>query len=300
MKTLIIDDCPDALAVAKARLAKENLDVLCAGGGKEGLEMARRERPDLILLDLDMPDMSGFDVCRALKADAELCMIPVIILSVSGCQADKVKGLDLGAVDYVTKPFDGVELQARVRAALRTKHLQDLLAKYAQVDPLTELWNRRALEEHLRQEWARIRRYGGSFAVIMADLDNFKIVNDTYGHPAGDQVLREVAAILAGECRRSDLSARYGGEEFVIILPTHHAQDAMVIADRCRRKIQEARIHACGAEIRLTASFGVADSDDHASCEEVIHDADKALYQAKQAGRNRVEMASRIKAFTTQ
>jgi diguanylate cyclase (GGDEF)-like protein len=293
MKTLIIDDCPDALAVAKARLAKENLDVLCAGGGKEGLELARRERPDLILLDLDMPDMSGFDVCRALKADAELCMIPVIILSVSGRLADKVKGLDLGAVDYVTKPFDGVELQARVRAALRTKHLQDLLAKYAQVDPLTELWNRRALEKHLRQEWARTRRYGGSFAVIMADLDHFKLVNDTYGHPAGDQVLREVAAILAGECRRSDLPARYGGEEFVIILPTHHAQGAMVMAERCRRKIQEARIHARGAEIRVTASFGVADSDGHASCEEVIQDVDKALYQAKQAGRNRVEMAVR-------
>jgi diguanylate cyclase (GGDEF)-like protein len=134
----------------------------------------------------------------------------------------------------------------------------------------------------------------------MADLDNFKLVNDTYGHPAGDQVLREVAAILAGECRRSDLPARYGGEEFVIILPTHHAQGAMVMAERCRRKIQEARIHARGAEIRVTASFGVADSDGHASCEEVIQDMDKALYQAKQAGRNRVEMAVCIKAFTTQ
>ncbi len=144
MKILVIDDSPDALAVAKARLARENLDVLCAGGGVEGLQIARRERPDVILLDLDMPDMSGFEVCRRLKADAELCMIPVIFLSGSGSLSDKVKGLDLGAVDYVTKPFDGVELQARVRAALRTKRLQDLLTKYAQIDPVTELWNRRA------------------------------------------------------------------------------------------------------------------------------------------------------------
>ena len=293
MRILIIDDSPDALAVAKARLAKENLSISCAGGGRQGLETARREHPDLILLDLDMPDMSGFDVCRALKEDAELCMIPVIFLTGSGCLADKVRGLDMGAVDYVTKPFDGFELQARVRAALRTKHLQDLLTKYAQVDPLTELWNRRALEERLRQEWARIRRYGGNFAVIMADLDHFKLVNDTYGHPVGDQVLRDVAAILTGESRSSDLPARYGGEEFAVILPTHHAQDAAVMANRCRQKIEEACIHASGAEIRVTASFGVADSDDRASCEEVIDDADKALYQAKQAGRNRVEIMSR-------
>lgn len=293
MKILIIDDSPDALAVAKARLAKENASIFCAGGGKEGLETARREHPDLILLDLDMPDMSGFDVCQALKSDAEQCMIPVIFLTGSGCLADKVKGLDMGAVDYVTKPFDAIELQARVRAALRTKRLQDLLAKYAQVDPLTELGNRRALEERWRQEWTRTQRYGGSFAIIMADLDHFKFINDTYGHPAGDQVLREVAAILAGECRTSDLPGRFGGDEFVVILPAQHALDAAGLAGRCRRKIERTCIHASDSEIRVTASFGVADSSDHASCEEIIQDADKALYQAKQAGCNRVETALR-------
>lgn len=288
MKTLIIDDSSDALAVAKARLAKENLDVVCAGGGKEGLETARRERPDLILLDLDMPDMSGFDVCRELKEDAALCMIPVIFLSGSDCLADKVKGLDLGAVDYVTKPFDGIELQARVRAALRTKHLQDLLTKYAQIDPLTELWNRRALEDRLQQEWARIQRYGGTFAVIMADLDHFKRVNDTYGHPAGDQVLREVAAILARECRASDMPARYGGEEFAMVLPAQHEQAAGEMAERCRLQIENTPVLASGKEIRVTASFGVADSESRDSCEDVIQNADRALYRAKQAGRNRV------------
>ncbi|MCY2930672.1 MAG: diguanylate cyclase [Planctomycetota bacterium] len=292
MKTLIIDDSPDALAVAKARLAKENLDIVCAAGGQEGLATARRERPDLILLDLDMPDMSGFDVCRALKADAALCMIPVIFLTGSGSTADKVKGLDLGAVDYVTKPFDAVELKARVRAALRTKHLQDLLAKYAQVDPLTELWNRRALEERLRQEWARLQRYGGALALLMADLDHFKAVNDTYGHPAGDQVLRDTAAILVSQCRESDLPARYGGEEFVVVLPTHCAQDAAALAERCRRKIETARVQASGAEIHVTASFGVADSIGLSTPEDLIRAADEALYLAKSDGRNCVRPAS--------
>lgn len=294
MKTLIIDDCPDATALAKARLAKENLEILCASGGKEGLELAGRERPDVILLDLEMPDLSGFEVCRRLKADGDLCMIPVIFLSGSDCLDDKVKGLDLGAVDYVTKPFDGIELQARVRAALRTKRLQDLLAKYAQIDPLTELGNRRALEERLAQEWARIHRYGGAFSVIMADLDLFKRVNDTYGHPAGDQVLREAAAIMSSECRASDLAARYGGEEFAIVLPGHRAQEAAELAQRCRRRIEAAHVVASGARICMTASFGIADSDGCTACGEIIRDADKALYRAKQAGRNRVEMAERM------
>ncbi len=145
MKVLIVDDHPDSVAVAEARLAGENVTICSASSGAAALEAARREKPDLILLDVDMPDMSGFDVCRALKADVELCMIPVLFLSGSGNLEDKVQGLDLGAVDYVTKPFDSFELRARVRAALRNKHLQDMLIEHAQVDPLTGLCNRRAL-----------------------------------------------------------------------------------------------------------------------------------------------------------
>jgi DNA-binding response OmpR family regulator len=137
MRVLIIDDSAVSLAMARAHLTKDDLVVLCAKSGAEGLEVASREKPDLVLLDMDMPDMSGLEVCRELKSRSELCMIPVIFLSGSSCLADKVKGLDMGAVDYVTKPFDGAELRARVRAALRTKHLQDLLSQYAQIDPLT-------------------------------------------------------------------------------------------------------------------------------------------------------------------
>ncbi|MFH1731791.1 MAG: diguanylate cyclase [Planctomycetota bacterium] len=291
MKVLIVDDSADAIAIAKARLAKEGLDIVCADGGRAGLEAAERERPDLILLDLDMPDMSGFDVCRALKASAELCMIPVIFLSGSGTDHDKVVGLDLGAVDYVTKPFDVVELRARVRAALRTKRLQDLLIHYGQVDPLTELNNRRVLMERLREEWARIQRHGGSLAFIMADIDHFKRINDAHGHPQGDRVLCEVARIIAAECRQSDIPGRYGGEEFAVVCVESDAEDAASLAERCRERIEEERVPLAAEDIQVTASFGVSDSGGAASQDELVEAADTALYEAKRAGRNRVVIA---------
>ncbi|MEN6459182.1 MAG: diguanylate cyclase [Thermoguttaceae bacterium] len=289
MKVLIIDDSPDALLVAKARLAKEELDVVCAEGGAVGLETAREEMPDLILLDVDMPDMSGFDVCRALKADAELCMIPVLFLSGSITPEDKVLGLDLGAVDYVVKPFDAFELRARVRAALRTKHLQDLLIEHAHIDPLTGLPNRRALMERMRIEWARIERHGGQMSFIMADLDHFKDINDRFGHQVGDKLLQETAAALAGQCRQTDLPARYGGEELAIVVPDEIAENAAHLAERCRRKIEKSCVVVHNGLAQITASFGIADSRGLESPEALIQRADEALYRAKEAGRNRLE-----------
>jgi len=289
MKVLMIDDSPDALAVAKARLTKEHLDIVCAGGGVSGLETARREKPDIILLDVDMPDMSGFEVCRALKADAELCMIPVLFLSGVTAPEDKVQGLDLGAVDYVAKPFDAFELRARVRAALRTKHLQDLLMEHAHIDPLTGLPNRRALMERLQCEWARIERHGGQLSFIMADLDHFKNVNDLYGHHVGDKLLQETARAIADECRENDLPARYGGEEFSIVVPDETAASAVHLAERCRRKISECCIVVRNETVQVTASFGVSDSRGVSSLEDMMRRADEALYWSKQAGRNRVQ-----------
>lgn len=298
MKVLMIDDSPDALAVAKARLSKEQLDIVCAGGGVSGLEIAHREKPDLILLDVDMPDMSGFDVCRALKADPELCMIPVLFLSGATTPDDKVQGLDLGAVDYVAKPFDAFELRARVRAALRTKHLQDLLIEHAHIDPLTGLSNRRALMERLQCEWARIERHGGQMAFVMADLDHFKQVNDLYGHHVGDKLLQETARALAEQCRENDLPARYGGEEFSIVVPDEPAANALHLAERCRQKIAECCVVVRHESVRITASFGVSDSNGVASLEEMLRRADEALYWSKQAGRNRVRSNAAVAAPT--
>ena len=287
-KLLIIDDSPESLAIAKARLAKENVEIVCAGSGVAGLEMAQRENPDLILLDLDMPEMSGFEVCRALKADPDLCMVPVLFLTGSTTAEDKIRGLDLGAVDYVTKPFDAFELRARVRAALRTKHLQDLLIEYAHVDPLTGLPNRRALLECLQREWARIERHGGELSFVMADVDHFKRVNDRYGHPVGDKVLEEVGRAIAKQCRELDLPARYGGEEFAIVVPDEAAGRARNLAERCRQAVAEIRVPA-GAEMAMaTASFGVADATGLSSPDALVKRADEALYAAKRAGRNRV------------
>jgi two-component system, cell cycle response regulator len=290
MKVLIIDDDPSALEVAKARLSKEDLDIVCAEGGVSGLKAARAEEPDLILLDLDMPDLSGFDVCRSLKADGELCMIPVLFLSSSTTAEDKIAGLDLGAVDYVTKPFDAFELRARVRAALRTKHLQDMLFEHAHIDPLTGLPNRRALMERLTQEWARIERHGGRLSFIMADIDIFKKVNDSYGHNVGDKLLQEVAGAITGQCRENDLPARYGGDEFAIIVPDEAASVAVHLAERCRREIAKACVVVRSEMIGTLASFGVADATGVSSMGDLMRRADKALYQAKAAGRNCVRV----------
>jgi len=243
-----------------------------------------------------MPDMSGFEVCRVLKSDADLCMIPILFLSGATTPEDKVQGLDLGAVDYVAKPFDAFELRARVRAALRTKHLQDLLIEHAHIDPLTGLPNRRALMERLQAEWARIKRYGGRLSYIMADLDHFKRVNDMYGHNVGDKLLQETAQAIAGQCREIDLPARYGGEEFAIVVPHKPAAGAVHLAERCRREIAKTCVIAQNEAVRITASFGVADTDGSISIEAMMKRADEALYQAKEAGRNRVQLSPEAEA----
>jgi diguanylate cyclase (GGDEF)-like protein len=293
VKVLIIDDSPEAIAVARVRLAKEeNITVLCADGGRRGLEMLKAEKPDLILLDVDMPDISGFDLCRMIKSDLELCTTPIIFLSGSGGPEDRVRGLDLGAVDYISKPFDAFELRARVRAALRTKHFQDLLIEYAQIDPLTSLPNRRALHERLAQEWDRLMRHGGRLSFIMVDLDHFKRVNDTYGHSIGDRILQEAAKVLQGQCRKVDLSARYGGEEFAIVVPEVTALEAANLAERCRSGMENVAVKVGAETIRITASFGVSDSNGVGSSDALIELADRALFQAKDAGRNNVRVVA--------
>jgi two-component system, cell cycle response regulator len=289
-RLLLVDDDVECMAIARARLADDEIEISCATGGRAGLEAAKSQRPDLILLDLDMPDMTGFDVCRTLKADPELCMIPVLFLSGSGTSGDKVRGLDLGAVDYITKPFDNFELGARVRAAIRTKELQDLLIEHAHIDPLTGLPNRRALMDRLQMEWARLQRHGGELSFIMADIDHFKRVNDAYSHSIGDKVLQEVAATIAKQCRESDLPARYGGEEFAVVVPNEAMSGAVHLAERCRQEIEKVNLPAKGEAIRPTASFGVVDAVGVPSAELLADRADQALYAAKAAGRNRVAM----------
>lgn len=286
MKILIIDDSHDARAVARARLAPEGHEIICSEGGGDGLALAARENPDLILLDVDMPDMSGFEVCRRLKADDALNPIPVIFVSGSSSSEAKVQGLDLGAVDFVTKPFDAFELRARVRATLRTKRLQDILRDRAMIDPLTELANRRAFDERLRQEWARVARYTLRLALIMADIDHFKEVNDRHGHLAGDEVLRQVARRLSKDFRNCDTLFRYGGEEFAMVLPQTTAGGATDLAERLCASISAEPVKVGPNALAVTMSFGVADNDGLGRPDDLICAADENLYQAKAAGRN--------------
>jgi diguanylate cyclase (GGDEF)-like protein len=205
----------------------------------------------------------------------------VIFLSGSGGVEDRVKGLDLGAVDFVTKPFDAFELRARVRAALRTKHLQDLLRRFALIDPLTELPNRRALDERIQQEWSRLLRHGGRLSIIMADIDHFKDVNDRFGHAVGDEVLRQVARVLADGCRECDMPARCGGEEFMVVAPQTAAPAAAEFAERLRTSISSQLVQVHGKAVEVTASFGVADNEGLTTPEELTQAVDDALYQAR-------------------
>jgi len=288
MKVLFIDDDPDSLVIARQRLKKEGYTLIAASDGESGLKKAAEDEPDLILLDVQMPGMSGFEVCEKLKSDQRLMNIPVIFLSAYNDVSEKVRGLDLGAVDYVTKPFDLFELRARVRAALRTKRLQDLLLLYGEVDSLTELYNRRVLMDRLRQEWERARRYSTIMAFIMADIDNFKRVNDTYGHPRGDEVLEKIAAVFRSSVRGVDVVGRYGGEEFAVVMVNANADNAMVAAERYRRSIEELTFAHSTGDFNVTVSFGVADSTNKISVNHLIASADKALYKAKETGRNRI------------
>lgn len=288
MKVLIIDDDPASVALARQWLKKDGHGIITAADGEEGLSRAAGEEPDLILLDVHMPGMNGFQVCERLKADSRLRNIPVIFLSAADETREKVKGLDLGAVDYVTKPFDRFELPARVRAALRTKRLQDLLTVYSEIDSLTEVYNRRVLMERLEQEWNRTRRYSTTVAFIMCDIDHFKAVNDTHGHPTGDQVLERIATLLRKSIRSSDMVGRYGGEEFGIIMVNADRDSAASAAERYRSKIESMDLHSRRGEFRVTVSFGVADSRGKDSVNQLVTAADRALYKAKETGRNTV------------
>ncbi len=291
MKLLIVEDCPDTLRVAAARLKKENLDIICAKDGREGLHKVSKENPDLVLLDIDLPDMSGFDVCRELKSNPQTNLVPVIFLTASTGARDKVKGLDLGAVDYVTKPFDPFELRARVRAALRTKRLQDMLVAKASIDPLTGLANRRAFDKHLDEQWEQARRHEDNLALIMSDIDLFKKVNDTHGHGIGDLVLRYVADVLRAGCRKYDTPARYGGEEFAVICARENSEGAAALAERLRQRLRNTPCDTDKGIIEITMSFGVADANDCDSPKSLAEAADDAVYAAKEAGRDCVKSA---------
>jgi diguanylate cyclase (GGDEF)-like protein len=288
-RVLIIDDSPQIHRLVEAWLKSDSVELAAAPTGAAGHTMAVTWQPDLILLDVDLPDQSGFDLCRALKSDEACCKVPIVFLTGASSPEDRVTGLNLGAVDYIVKPFHPAEFQARVQAALRTKYLLDLLQQRAQIDGLTGLRNRSFLDERLATERAMIRRYQRPLACIMIDVDHFKAVNDLYGHATGDEVLRCVADVLTRTTRLEDVVARYGGEEFTILTPGVDVDGAMILAERIRVAIENLNISRGATVLRVTCSFGVAGYDPEQP-DTLIPQADTALYAAKSGGRNRVEL----------
>ena len=269
-----------------------------AEDGLEGLKKLISAPVDIILCDLEMPRIDGFKFLSMLKARPDLQNVPVLILTGMNNRDQKLKGLERGASDYITKPFDPEELVARVKVHLKIKKLQDelkrsneLLLELSNTDHLTGLFNRRYMMEALNKEVQRSLRKGGNLSLIILDIDHFKLVNDEFGHLQGDVVLQKVALLLQKELRNYDCAARYGGEEFVAILPDSSLEEAVFVADRIRLAVQDARFNGTLAKLSLTASLGVSSFSTRqaTTVDGFIKMADDALYRAKAHGRNRVE-----------
>jgi diguanylate cyclase (GGDEF)-like protein len=299
---LIIDDS-DAV---RERIIKilESFDLFSryyeAEDGLEGFKKLLSAPVDIILCDLEMPRIDGFKFLTMMKSRPELQDTPVIMLTGRDDRELKIKGLEQGASDYITKPFDAEELVARVKVHLKIKNLQDdlkrtneLLLELSNTDHLTGLFNRRYLMEALGKEVQRSVRKAGNLSLIILDIDHFKQVNDTYGHLQGDVVLQKVAQQLQKELRAYDTAARYGGEEFIAVLPDATLEEAVFVAERVRASVEATKFSGALSPLKLTVSIGVArfSSPDCTTVDSFIKLADDSLYRAKANGRNRVESA---------
>lgn len=305
-KVLLVEDDPIQADATRELLLKSGYEVLLAADGITAIKQVKTNMPDIILLDLILPGLDGHEVCRWLKLEESTKGIPVIMLTVKKDLADKISGLQVGADDYLPKPYNDLELNARIYASLRTKALQDeLRAKNKQLeellykveylaitDALTGLYNRRRFHDILQKEFERSKRYSSPVSLLMIDIDHFKKINDKHGHLAGDHVLLEVAQIIQKNIRDVDTAARYGGEEYIVILPNTEKNDALTVAERMRISIQNSSFQEINKDA-ITVSIGIAGlPEKHIDTEDkLIRSADLALYRSKQNGRNRTEIS---------
>ena len=302
MRILIAEDDPVSRRVLQRTLEKMGHEVVAHVNGRQALEAARADDcPRLAILDWMMPEMDGVTACREIRALSTEPYIYIIMLTARGETEDVVEAMNIGADDYMVKPFNPHELSARVRAGVRIVDLQaeliearETLRVQATHDALTGIYNRGAIFELLDRDASRAAREDGAICVAMCDLDDFKRVNDTYGHPAGDAVLCEIARRVKSHLRPYDAVGRYGGEELLIVLPGCDTPRGAAIADRIRQAICGEPVRFEDREIPVSASFGAAANGGGipAESESLIRAADAALYRAKGAGRNRVEAAA--------
>lgn len=289
-RVLVVDDQVTNIQLLN-HILQPIVDVSMARDGLQALALCGQVRPDLILLDIMMPGIDGIEVCKRLKADPATRDIPVIFVTGRDSGEDEAEGLDAGAVDFITKPFRAPAVVARVRNHLLLKAQADLLRQMAFIDGLTGAFNRRRFDEALEVEWRRARRSGEPLALVMIDVDHFKLYNDAYGHQAGDDCLRQIAMAMRGCLRRpGDLLARYGGEEFVCLLPATDIEGARRVADALGDAVEalDLKAAATASHERVTISRGIAatlvNADDGSTT--LKQAADSALYRAKHQGRN--------------
>jgi len=314
---LVVDDTLNNLRVLSNILRDEGYEIRVAKDGPTALSSVQAAHPDLILLDIMMPGMDGYEVCENLKADSDTQEIPIIFISALDRVLDKVKAFSAGAVDYIEKPFQEGEVIARVKTQISLREMQiDLENKVKQLeiqnakleteikkriaaeeelhrlaitDPLTGVFNRRHFFQLAEAEFERAVRTQQPVSVVLMDIDHFKNVNDTHGHQNGDLVLRNIAEACRGNLRQMDVLARYGGEEFIILLPNMDEEHALKAAEKVRKIVENMNIEITESEISITASFGVASLiQQDKGIDELIDRADKNLYLAKESGRNRV------------
>src|SRR6478672_13264430 len=303
-RILIVDDHEDNVELLRARLESWGFETLTAKDGAEALAAIEEKLPDLVLLDVMMPKIDGIEVARRVKNNPDLPFIPIIMQTALDSTEAKVEGLEAGADDYITKPIDFPELKARLRSMLRIKRLQEALEErerellevnerlrhMSQTDGLTGLDNRRNLNFRLEEMFQHAQRLNEPFSCVMCDLDHFKSVNDTHGHQAGDEVLKQLSTILKEEAREIDRVGRYGGEEFMLLLPGTVLDSAVTFSERVRKHIEGHTFSFPGGTLRRTASFGVSGwpHPKIRECDSLVRAADDALYVAKEMGRNRV------------
>ncbi len=307
-KILVIDDDPETCRMLRANFAGKPMEFHGALSGEDGIRKAVEIQPDVILLDLIMPGIDGIEAADRLKGDSRTALTPVIFLTSCRSTEHKVKAFSAGADDFMTKPFDFDEVEARIGSQLTRRDL--LLGLNLKIDHLTgnklELEHRLTLDDKtglcnfrefrrkLREEWMRSERYGAPLSLVMFDLDDFKRFNDTYGHPAGDVALQEFATLLNGGARATDMVARYGGEEFAMILPHTDIIMATRVAERIRAAVADFQFNSGVAPAKMTVSGGVAAYPTTGAVDSVdslVEHADRALYRAKELGKNRVESA---------
>jgi len=301
MKILIADDEPVSRRMLQAMLEKWGYEVVSVQDGEAAWEKLKSpDAPRIALLDWMMPGQNGVDVCRSLRKQRPEPYTYILLLTAKDAKESVVEGLESGADDYLTKPFNPQELKARIRVGLRLLDLEDNLVQAredmrfkATHDTLTGVWNRGAIMETLEREISRSRREGHSLGVLIADLDHFKSVNDTYGHPVGDAVLREVSRRMQLDARSYDAVGRYGGEEFLILLPGCDARALLGKSERMREAMSELPITTNSGDLKVTMSVGAVTTADwpHETPSQILQMVDSALYRAKKEGRNRTIMA---------